>query len=307
MDTLYITHPDCGLHNMGSWHPESPDRIDAIHDQLVASGVLDFLVQAIPDPVSDEHILRVHTPEHLNHIKNNAPVEGTYSIDADTIMTTHTLAAARVAAGAGVLAVDRLMQGSHKTAFCSVRPPGHHAEPDAAMGFCFFNNIAIAAAYALEVYDLKRVAIIDFDVHHGNGTERAFANDPRVMMCSFYQHPLYPDRHVENPGANMVNVPVPAGTRGSDLSQIVTNQWMPKLSQFQPQMIFISAGFDAHREDEISQLRMVEDDYAWITSQLVDLAEQTANGRIVSMLEGGYSLSALGRSVLAHIRALSKL
>lgn len=307
MDTLYITHPECSLHDMGPWHPECPARLDAVHDQLLASGVMDLLQQEQAPDASDADLLRVHTPQYLQYLADNAPESGQFVIDPDTVMNPHTMAAARAAAGAGLRAVDIVMQGTHKTVFCAVRPPGHHATPGAAMGFCFFNNIAVAAAYALQVHGLDRVAIIDFDVHHGNGTEDAFAGDSRVMMCGFYQYPFYPGSRHEPPAANMLNVPVSAGTAGAELRQIVSDVWMPRLREFRPQMIFISAGFDAHREDDLGQLAMVEDDYAWITSQLVDLASETAEGRIVSMLEGGYNLSALGRSVVAHIRALSKL
>ena len=307
MATLYITHPACRLHEMGEWHPECPARLDAIDDQLLMSGVSGILHPQQAADASDTDLLRVHSPEYLRFLQDNSPAFGYFSIDPDTTMNPHTLAAARAAAGAGIRAVDQIMSGAYQTAFCAVRPPGHHATPERAMGFCFFNNIAVAAAYALDVYSLARVAIIDFDVHHGNGTEDALAGDSRVMMCGFYQHPLYPGAGHFPPAANMINVPVSAGTSGSRLRQIVTATWMPALTEFQPQLIFISAGFDAHREDDLGQLSMVEDDYAWITTQLVNLAELSAQGRIVSMLEGGYSLSALGRSVVAHIKALSKV
>lgn len=307
MATLYITHPACRLHDMGPWHPECPARLDAVDDQLLMSGVSQILEPKQAPEAADLDILRVHTAGYLQSLVQNSPASGTYSIDADTTMNPHTMQAARLAAGAGMHAVDALMAGTHKTAFCAVRPPGHHATPDRAMGFCFINNIAVAAAYALDVHGLSRVAIIDFDVHHGNGTEDAFADDPRVMMCGFYQHPLYPGTRHQPPASNMINVPVAAGTDGGALRRIVRDTWLPALQQFQPQMIFVSAGFDAHREDELAQLNMVEDDYAWITQQLVMLAEQFSQGRIVSMLEGGYNLSALARSTVAHIKALSKV
>lgn len=307
MATLYITHPACRLHEMGEWHPESPARLDAIDDQLLMSGVSGILHPEQAPEASDADLLRVHTSDHLRFLQDSSPASGYFSVDPDAVMNPNTLAAARVAAGAGIRAVDAIMSGEHQVAFCAVRPPGHHATPERAMGFCFFNNIAVAAAYALDVYDLDRVAIIDFDVHHGNGTEDAFAGDSRVMMCGFYQHPLYPGGSHNPPADNMINVPVSAGTSGRRLRQIVTDTWMPALNEFQPQLIFISAGFDAHREDDLGQLAMTEDDYAWITTQLVKLAEHSAQGRIVSMLEGGYNLSALGRSVVAHIKALSNV
>ena len=293
---------------MGSWHPECPERLDAINDHLLSSGILLLLdVEDGPRPASEGEILRVHTRSHLEYLKKLSPSSGYAAIDGDTTMNPHTLQAAFEAAGAGIAAVDAVMAGTATSAFCNVRPPGHHAEAGRAMGFCFFNNVAVAASHALEHHGLERVAIVDFDVHHGNGTEDIFYDEPRVMMCSFYQHPYYPNIRRDEERENMVNVPVDAYTTGSDLRQVVSDIWMPRLAAFAPELIFVSAGFDAHREDEMGQLGMVESDYAWITDQLVALAERTAQGRIVSMLEGGYNLSALGRSVVAHIRSLSKL
>lgn len=292
---------------MGNWHPESPDRLDAINDQLLASGVMDYIQELSAEPAADADILRVHTPEHLTYLCQHAPAEGYFTIDADTLMNPHTLEAARAAAGAGIAAVDAVMRGAHRTAFCSVRPPGHHARPGQAMGFCFFNNVAVAAAYALEHHGLERVAIVDFDVHHGNGTEEMFAGDPRILMCSFYQHPLFPGMRLDPPPDNMVNVPVDAYTRGDALRMVVDDAWMPRLQAFRPELVFISAGFDGHREDDMGQLGLVEADYAWITGRIMELAGQTAQGRVVSLLEGGYNLSALGRSAVAHVRALASL
>ncbi|MFT0547950.1 histone deacetylase family protein [Allopusillimonas ginsengisoli] len=305
METLYITHPSCRLHDMGDWHPECPGRLDAINDQLVASGIMSFLDEAPARSATDADLLRVHTAEYIEFLRSHAPSEGSFPIDADTLMGPHTLEAALGAAGAGLTAVDAIMTGTHTNAFCAVRPPGHHAGPAQAMGFCFFNNVAVAAAYALEKYNLQRVAIIDFDVHHGNGTEDIFAGDPRVLMCSFFQQTLFPWSY-QNPAAeNMVNIPVDAYTRGHDLRMVVSDIWMPRLYDFQPEFVFISAGFDGHREDGMGQLGLVEADFGWITDQIVTLAQKTASGRLASFLEGGYSLSALGRSAVAHIRALA--
>jgi len=228
-------------------------------------------------------------------------------IDADTAMNAHTWAAAQRAAGAAIAAVDAVMAGELENAFCAVRPPGHHAGKAGASGFCFINNVAVAARYALERHGLQRVAVIDFDVHHGNGTEDILGGDERVLMCSTFQHPFYPYCGTEDVPANMVNVPVPAYTAGSEIRKLMAQHWMPRLDDFQPQMIFISAGFDAHREDDLGQLGMTEADYRWITEQLMAVAARHAQGRIVSCLEGGYNLSALGRSVEAHLRALAKL
>ncbi len=293
---------------MGSWHPECPERLDAINDQLLTSGILPLLdaFESTRRATEDE-LLRVHTRAHLDHLKALSPASGYAAIDGDTSMNPHTLAAAFEAAGAGIAAVDAVMRGEATSAFCNVRPPGHHAESGRAMGFCFFNNVAVAAAHALEHHGLSRVAIVDFDVHHGNGTEDIFYDEPRVMMCSFYQHPFYPNLRREQYRENMVNVPVDAYTTGFDLRQVVSDMWLPRLTAFAPELLFVSAGFDAHREDEMGQLGMVESDYAWITDQLLGVAARSAQGRIVSMLEGGYNLSALGRSAVAHIRALSKL
>lgn len=307
METLYITHPACHLHEMGALHPECPDRLDAIRDQLLASGVLAFLAEKQAKPAADADILRVHGPRYLEYLRRHAPAQGYFVIDADTVMNPYTLEAAFAAAGAGVTAVDAIMHGKAKTAFCAIRPPGHHACPDQAMGFCFFNNLAVAVACALEKYGLDRVAVIDFDVHHGNGTEEIFAGDKRVLMCGFFQHPLFPGTGVGNTAENMLNIPVAANTRGTALRQLVAQQWLTRLEEFRPQFIFISAGFDAHIEDEMGQLGMVEADYAWITRKILAVAEQSASGRIVSLLEGGYALSALGRSAAAHIKALAML
>lgn len=292
---------------MGSWHPECPARLDAIRDRLLASGLMNFLHEREAVAAREEDILRVHGAGYLEYLRRNAPDDGYFPIDADTIMNPHTLPAAMAAAGAGIAAVDAVMRREYANAFCAVRPPGHHARPSQAMGFCFFNNVAVAMAHALEKHGLDRVAVIDFDVHHGNGTEEMFSGDSRVLMCSFYQHPFFPNLRHDPPSDNMVNIPVDAYTKGDVLRMLVSDVWMPRLRAFRPEFIFISAGFDAHREDDMGQLGMVEQDYAWITDQLVELADETAQGRIVSFLEGGYSLSALGRSAAVHIKSLAKL
>ncbi|WP_198299062.1 histone deacetylase family protein [Bordetella genomosp. 13] len=307
METMYLTHPSCRLHEMGGWHPECPERLDAISDQLLASGVMSYLDEREAPEATRADILRVHAEAYLDALQARQPASGYTPIDPDTLMNPHTYQAALRAAGAAVAAVDAVMGGEVPTAFCAVRPPGHHACRARAMGFCFLNNVAIAAAHAMAVHGVQRLAIIDFDVHHGNGTEQAFAGDPRVLMCSFFQHPFYPNSGTENPAANMLNVPVQAYTAGPAVRSIVLDQWLPRLEAHRPELVLISAGFDAHREDDMAQMGLVESDYAWITEQLVQVAERHAQGRIVSTLEGGYNLSALGRSVVAHIRALAKL
>ncbi|MDA0571106.1 histone deacetylase family protein [Burkholderia gladioli] len=305
MATAFYTHPDCLLHEMGEWHPECPSRLSAIQDQLIASRI-DELIEHESAPVASEAALaRVHTRAHIDYIKSNVPSEGYCELDPDTSMNRHTWQAALRAAGAAIAATDAVLEGRYDNAFCSVRPPGHHAEPARAMGFCFFNNVAIAARHALDVHGLERVAVIDFDVHHGNGTEAAFSNDPRVLMCSFFQHPLFPFSGTEHPAPNMLNVPVPARTSGMAIRETVDMLWLPRLEAFRPQMLFVSAGFDAHREDDLGRMGLVEADYEWLTTQICEIARKHAQGRVVSCLEGGYNLSALGRSVVAHLRVLA--
>ncbi|MFT4172223.1 MAG: histone deacetylase family protein [Rhodocyclaceae bacterium] len=302
--TVYISHADCALHSMGALHPESPDRLTAIGDQMIASGLDALLAQYDAPAATDEQLALAHSPLYVAELATLAPHSGIRHLDPDTAMCPDTLRAARRAAGAGILATDMVLDGGARNAFCAVRPPGHHAERMQAMGFCFFNNVAIAARHALEVRGLERVAIVDFDVHHGNGTEQIFANDPRVLMVGFFQSPLYPYSGTEPAGPNILNTPLPAATGGKAVRELLTSTWLPALVAHAPQMIFVSAGFDAHREDDMASMALVEADYAWITEQLSAFADAHCGGRIVSMLEGGYDLSALGRSVVAHVRAL---
>lgn len=307
MPTAYITHRDCGLHSMGPHHPECPERLAAINDCLIAAG-LDIYLQYHDAPLAEmESLLRVHPRSYIEKLQESSPSHGIVHLDPDTAMSPGTLNAALRAAGAGVLGVDLVMAGKAASAFCAVRPPGHHAERARAMGFCFFNNIAVAACHAFEAWGLERVAIVDFDVHHGNGTEDIFAGDERVLMVGSFQHPFYPYSGTDHPAANMCNVPLPAGTRGDVFRDMVADCWLPRLNSFAPQLVLISAGFDAHYEDDMASLGLLEADYAWVTDQLKQVALAHAGGRIVSMLEGGYALSALGRSVTAHIRTLAGL
>jgi acetoin utilization deacetylase AcuC-like enzyme len=297
---------------MGSWHPECPERLQAIEDQLIASRIDDFLDHREAPEVDLADIARVHTPGAIARIRENVPPiaeshSGYYPLDADTMLNAYSWKAALRAAGAAVAATDAVIAGEIENAFCAIRPPGHHARPSEAMGFCLFGNVAIAARHAMEVHGLQRVAIVDFDVHHGNGTEEAFRDDARVLMVSFFQHPFYPYSGTGHPSANMVNIPVPAYTKGAEIREVVTERWLPALHAHRPEMIFISAGFDAHREDELGQMGLVEADYAWITQQIMKVARGHAKGRIVSCLEGGYNLSALGRSVVAHMKVLAGL
>lgn len=314
--TGYFTHRDCWKHEMGTGHPECPERLDAIEDRLLASGVGDLLDrrEAPEAPLHDIELahgrmhvaaLRGLSDQLADEINAGGPAHA--QIDPDTSINVHTWAASLRAAGAALAATDAVLAGELENAFCAVRPPGHHACRDKAMGFCFLNNVAIAARYALERHGLKRVAVVDFDVHHGNGTEDILANDPRVLMVGIFQHPFYPYSGNDSVASNMVNLPVPAYTRGMEVRELIEATWMPRLEAFRPEMIFVSAGFDAHREDDLGQLGLTEADYSWITARIKDVARRHAQGRIVSCLEGGYNLGALSRSVEAHIRELADL
>lgn len=307
MHTAYITHPECLKHDMGSWHPESPLRLRAIDDRLHAAHLFDYLLHREAPLVHRSQLLRVHDAAYIDSIEAASPYEGFHALDPDTGMNPHSLDAAYHAAGGAVMAVDLVMRGEVANAFVACRPPGHHATRSRAMGFCIFNNVAVAAAHALEAHGLERVAIVDFDVHHGNGTEAIFTDDPRVMLCSTFQHPYYPHSGADTVSEHIVNVPLPAGTTGPAYREAFTAQIMPRLEAHRPQMLFFSAGFDGHREDDMAQFGLVEADYAWITEQVMEVAARHADGRIVSLLEGGYDLSSLGRSVAAHIKTLAAL
>ena len=304
MLSAYITHADCLKHEMGPDHPECPERLHAIADMLLARGYRDFMVPYDAPLATEEQLGRAHSALYVRELLARSPAEGYARLDPDTVMNAYTMQAALRSAGAAVLATDLVLQGEVSTAFCNVRPPGHHAERAACMGFCFFNNVAVSIRHALDVHGLERVALIDFDVHHGNGTEDILSGDPRVLMVGLFQHPFYPFSGTEDPAPNMLNLPVPAYTRGMDIRELVDMMWIPRLEAFRPEMVFISAGFDGHRADDMGQLGMTENDFAWITMRIKDIARHHAKGRIVSCLEGGYHLGALARSVEAHIREL---
>ena len=304
MPTAFITHPSFLLHEMGPYHPECPERLTAISDRLIAAGLDPYVKHYTAPAATREQLARVHGAAYIDGIVAASPEAGLHFIDPDTALNPHSLTAAQHAAGAVVHGVDLVMRGECATAFCAVRPPGHHAERRRAMGFCIFNNVAVGAAHALAAHGLKRVAIVDFDVHHGNGTEDIFQGDPRVLMVGTFQHPLYPYCGFEDPAPNMVNVPLAAGSGSEQFRAAVTERWLPALEKFEPEMILVSAGFDAHREDPLAGLKFTEADYAWVTQQLVAVAARHAKRRIVSTLEGGYSLSALGRSAAEHVRVL---
>jgi acetoin utilization deacetylase AcuC-like enzyme len=309
MTTAFYSPPECRAHDMGIGHPECPQRLDAICDLLRATG-LDIALDMRDAPLLNlaDAALAHHQGyvAELSDMLSRVESDGEpRALDPDTFAGAATWQAVQRAAGAAVAATDAVIDGEVQNAFCAIRPPGHHATRSQAMGFCFFNNVAIAARHALDVRGLERVAIIDFDVHHGNGTEDIIAGDERMLMASFFQHPLYPGSGARPLGSNMVNVPLPPYTRGPEVRDVVDAMWMPRLHDFKPQMVFISAGFDAHRDDELGQLGLVEADYGWITQRIREVADRHAQGRIVSCLEGGYALGALARSVVAHLRVLS--
>ena len=315
--TGYYIHRDCKLHDMGAGHPECPERIDAIEDRLLMTGVSDVLDRREPQPANLAEIKLAHRRLHIASIRGMsdwlheddvaAGEPQHFSLDTDTSMNSHTYRAALLSAGAAVQATDAVLAGELENAFCCIRPPGHHACGDKAMGFCFFNNVAIAAKYAVARHPLERVAIIDFDAHHGNGTEDIVAGDERILMVSFYQHPFYPEDWPMRQADNLLNMPVPAYTKGMDIRELVEQAWIPRLDAFRPELIFISAGFDAHREDDMGQLGLTESDYQWITQRIKEVAWRHCQGRIVSCLEGGYNLESLARSVEAHVRVLADL
>jgi acetoin utilization deacetylase AcuC-like enzyme len=303
--TAFISHPDTLLHVMDGTHPESPARITAIRDRLAQEKLLDRLQQHEAPAATDEQLTRVHSPAYVRRIREIAPPAGLVRLDADTAMGPMTLSAALHAAGAAVLATDLVIAGKADNAFCCVRPPGHHAGIANAAGFCIFNNAAVGVAHAMVRHGIPRVAIIDFDVHHGDGTENIFKDNPKVMLCSTFQHPFYPYRGADSRTERMINVPLPAMTDGKVFRQAVEKEFVPALEKFKPEMVFVSAGFDAHALDPLAELRLVREDYVWITELIKDVAARHAKGRVVALLEGGYDLPSLADSATAHVRTLA--
>ena len=296
----YLTHADCLKHDVGPWHPESPKRQQAIDAALRAAPWFGELLEIEPPHATIEQIARAHTREHIDSVRNATPRSGVAWLDPDTGLNPFSWNAALAASGAVVRAVDAVMASEAARAFCNVRPPGHHAEAGLAMGFCLFNNIAVGIHHALAVHGLQRVALVDFDVHHGNGSEDIFRHEPRVLLCSSFRHPFYPFSRSE-PHAGFVAAPLPAGADGTRFRAAVERDFLPALEAFKPELVCISAGFDAHRDDPLGGLDLVEADYAWITRELCALADRHAQGRVVSVLEGGYDLDALGRCAVAHV------
>lgn len=289
---------------MGEWHPERPARLHAIAEEFVNDG-LAAVLHRMPAPLATvEELQRVHPRDYVTAIVEASPEEGYTQIDPDTALNPYSVEAAFRAAGAVVAATDAVMARTVDNAFCMVRPPGHHAESGRAMGFCIFNSIAVGIAHALEAHGLERIAVVDFDVHHGNGTEQIFSGDERVLMVSTFQHPFYPYLGTDDPASNMINVPLRAGSNGLAFREAVATLWLPALDRFRPEIIFISAGFDAHRDDDMAGLNFDENDYAWVTREMMQVADKHAKGRVVSALEGGYHLRALAQSAAAHVREM---
>jgi acetoin utilization deacetylase AcuC-like enzyme len=300
------THPACLQHDPGLGHPESPARLRAVLEALDDPRFAQLERVEAPR-ATREQLLRVHEPAYVESIYNNAPETGSLRLDPDTVMSPASLEAAERAAGAVCAAVDAVLADRTARAFCAVRPPGHHATPDAAMGFCIFNGIATGAAHALEAHGLERIAILDPDVHHGNGTQDIFRREPRVLYLSSHQMPLYPGTGArsERGAGNIVNAPLPPQSGSREFRAAWDEILFPALEHFRPQLLLVSAGFDAHRLDPLAQLQVETEDYAWITRRICELADKYAQGRMVSALEGGYSLQALRESVAAHVAALA--
>jgi acetoin utilization deacetylase AcuC-like enzyme len=306
LKTGLITHPVFPLHNMGEGHPESPLRIEAIISQLKKENIYQYLALEEPEKIPHEILLLGHKQIYLDLLVQNSPQgnEEFSTLDNDTIMNQHTLDAAYFSAGAIKLAIDRIMEGRWKNAFSLARPPGHHAEPDKAMGFCFFSNVALGALYLQKQYGLKKIAIIDFDVHHGNGTEEVIKNHPNILFISTFEFPLFPDYEFSKNINHIVNLPLKSGTGSKEYRRIIEEKCISKLRDFSPEFILISAGFDAHESDPLANINLRNDDYSWLAKTFRDLAEEYCQGKLLASLEGGYNLKALGESATSFISKL---
>ncbi|WP_342077312.1 histone deacetylase family protein [Yoonia sp. SS1-5] len=304
MTTALISHDDCLDHVTPPGHPEQVARLDAV---LGALADMDLLRVKAPLAAEDD-LLRAHPKTHIDAVRAAAPTEGWRSLDADTHMSAGTLTAAYRAAGGVVRAVDMVIGGEAANAFAAVRPPGHHAERETAMGFCFFGNVVIGAKHALDHHGLDRVAIVDFDVHHGNGTQDLIEDDPRILFCSTHQSPLYPGTGAAHEVGvdNVLNVPLPGGTGSKGFREAMDRVVLPRVDAFSPQLLIISAGFDAHAADPLAGMELTTEDFGWVTERLCDLADKHCAGRLVSSLEGGYDLEALGASAAAHVKVLKE-
>lgn len=304
MTLMIVSHPDCVLHNTDEQHPERPERVTIIQRAL-ENYPFNVPVKFSEAPLATkEQLMLAHDKGYVQWIFSIAPKDEVIGIDQDTLMNPYTLRAALRAAGAVCFAVDLVMKDQAQAVFCNVRPPGHHAEYEKAMGFCFFNNVAIGVKYARETYHLNRIAIIDFDVHHGNGTQNIFQHDNHVMYCSSFEHPFYPGYDEEMDNKHILSVPLAAGTKGEEFRKKVQEAWFDQLAAYQPQLIFFSAGFDAHTNDPLADINLVKEDYVWLTTQIAKIAKVHCNGRMISVLEGGYNLDVLAQCVPAHLNAM---
>jgi acetoin utilization deacetylase AcuC-like enzyme len=307
LSTAFISHPDCHDHDTGEGHPENARRLSAIEDRLLSSRISDFIRYMDAPEVTREQLLRAHTAQYLAMIDEVMPRKGYARLDPDTVISPGTLQAAKRAAGSVILAVDQVMSGQIRNAFCSVRPPGHHAESDRALGFCIYNNIAVGVKHALAEHGLKKVAVVDFDVHQGNGTEDILIGDDRVLYCSTFQHPFFPYTSLPENSERVISIPLDASAKSAEFRAAVTDHWLPALERFQPEMIFVSAGFDAHRDDDMSYVSLTDADFRWVIEEIVRIADISASGRVVSALEGGYEVHSLARCVETHMRVLMGL
>jgi len=307
LSTAFISHPDCHDHDTGEDHPENAQRLSAIEDRLLSSRISDFIKYLDAPEVTRDQLLRAHTAGYLEMIDALMPRTGYARLDPDTVISPGSLQAAKRAAGSVILAVDRIMSGEIRNAFCSVRPPGHHAERNRALGFCIYNNIAVGVKHALEVYGLQRVAVVDFDVHQGNGTEDILLGDDRLLYCSIFQHPFFPYTPLPENSERVISIPLDASAKSAEFRAAVTDHWLPAMERFEPEMIFVSAGFDAHQDDDMSYVRLTDADFRWVTQEIVRIADMSASGRVVSALEGGYEIHSLARCVEAHMRVLMDL
>ena len=305
MTTLYYSHPDFLLHDTGPGHPECAERLRRI-DQALSAPAFSGLVRPTPPLATAQQISLIHPLSYIQAIVGAVPEQGECHLDPDTVLSPGSKNAALRAVGAVCDAVDKIMSAQATNAFCALRPPGHHAEPKRAMGFCLFNNIAIAAEYARTQYQLERIAIVDFDVHHGNGTQAAFYRQPQVLYLSSHEMPHYPGTGYPNETGvgNIINVPLAAGDSGIEVREKYSRIIFPALKKFKPDFLFISAGFDAHKDDPLASIELVEDDFEWLTGELMAIADACCEGRIVSALEGGYNLKALAASAAIHVKTL---
>ncbi|MCK8516654.1 histone deacetylase family protein [Methylonatrum kenyense] len=307
MSVMLLTHESCLRHDTGPGHPESPERLRAILQRL-NTDEFDFLDWHEAPRVERQQLLQVHDARYVDAVLDSIPEDGLSALDSDTWISPHSGEAALRAAGAVCAAVDAVMAGETRRAFCAVRPPGHHAEPDHAMGFCLFNNVAVAAAHARNRYHLDRIAVVDFDVHHGNGTQTMLAGDRHFLYVSSHEHPLFPGTGINLPPGinNILNSPVTANAGPGELRRLYESELLPAIRRFGPQLVLISAGFDAHASDPLANLNLRAEDFGWLTRELVAIANQFANGGVIATLEGGYDVAALAESVAAHLHALAE-